>query len=255
LVVTTDLHDVSFVMPPSGSVTFEGVTIERVDFHGLKFESFNSSASRFVDCDFSRTSFRLAGGFSGRPRSTFIGCDFDRASLHAMFSLKNTRFERCRFGRARVSTWRSECAEFVECSFSGRVRGCQFSGRPIGLWSQYSDRDVNEFRDNDFSAAQLEGTSFGYGIDIAAQRWPTDGGYVRFDRPAERIARARAAIATWPPGRERKQGLRILENLASHGHLEQVEVIVGPDWFHTFDEDKTGKLVRDLIRSPLSEEG
>jgi hypothetical protein len=228
---THDLRDVRLAEADGKEVDFENVTVERVDFSRLKINAFTSSGSRFVDCDFSRTRFELAGGFSYDPPSTFVGCRFERSDLRAMFLLNSTRFERCAFVNARIVGWKSYCAEFVDCTFEGKIVRSRFCGRPSGPYScaRTAGRERNEFRGNDFSRAELIDTEFTYGIDIDAQRWPDHPVYVRFERWMERVHRARAVIARWPDDRERERALEILDILHGLGMEEQAVAFMRRD--------------------------
>jgi len=223
---THDLRDVRLAEADGKDVDFKGITVERVDFSRLKIWAFTSSGSRFVDCDFGRTTFKMSGGFSFDPPSTFVGCRFERADLRAMFELESTRFERCSFINCRIEGWQSWCAEFVDCVFVGKIVRSRFCGcpsRPFTPCVGVGGRERNEFRGNDFSRADLVDTEFTYGIDIDAQCWPDDPVYVRLDRWPARVDRARADIARWPDDRERETALGILEILHGLG-MEKQEV-------------------------------
>lgn len=224
LTYTHDLRDVRLAEADGKRVSFKNVTVERVDFSRLKIWAFTSSGSRFIDCDFDRTTFKMSGGFSFDPPSTFVDCRFERADLRAMGNLESTRFERCSFVNCRIVGWESWCAEFVDCVFVGKIVRARFCGRPSRPFTPcrgVRGRERNEFRGNDFSRADLVDTQFTYGIDIDAQRWPDDPAYVRLDHWPARVDRARAAIARWPDDRERETALGILEILHGLGMEEQ----------------------------------
>jgi hypothetical protein len=50
--ITADLRDVRFE-PETLNVELEGITAERVDFSGLRFDLFQTERCTFIDCDFS----------------------------------------------------------------------------------------------------------------------------------------------------------------------------------------------------------
>ena len=213
----------------SRHVDFQNATVERADFRGFRFEMFTSSGSRFVDCDFSGASFRQ-GSFSGDPASIFIGCRFDGADLRRIGRLRDTRFERCSFRGAKIEQWNSFCAEFVDCTFQGRLKSVQFYGRPLYCFGAVS-RDRNAFRGNDFRDADLAGVSFVYGIDLDAQRLPDGPAYRRFDQWGMRLAWARDSVRAWTNQRHQKEALRVIDAYGGPGHLEQDEVFVRTDDF------------------------
>lgn len=222
MTVTRDLHDVRYVMPPGGDVTFQNVGVERVDFSRLTFHAFNSAGCRFVDCDFSGTKFKVSGGFSLIPRSVFTRCTFDRADLRAMFSLWETRFESCSFAHARLERWRSECAEFVDCTFAGPMRNVVFYGRPRGVCGDGMSRARNEFRGNDFTAAELLDVDFRAGIDVYAQRLPDDPALTVLDRVPDRFRRAFADVSRWPADEDRETAKEILRVLSYGEEAEEM---------------------------------
>jgi hypothetical protein len=83
---------------------------------------------------------------------------------------------------------------------------------------------VNQFRGNDFSAADLEDVGFVGGIDLDQQRLPTGPQYVRLDRPLARIAKARPMVERWEPGEAREEALILLEVYSGGGVEEQGEL-------------------------------
>ena len=72
----------------------------------------------------------------------------------------------------------ANCAEFVDCRFSGRIERSKFFGRPVGACAAHTNRKRNEFSGTDFRMAQLFDTGFQFGIDIDAELWPESDEYV-----------------------------------------------------------------------------
>lgn len=178
-------------------------------------------------CDFSgvRADRRFQPLFSARPRSVFRDCRFDGADLRRI-KPDQARFERCTFDDARLDRWLAANAEFVECRFAGPLTAVTFSARPFGPALKTLDppRVRNEFRGNDFRDAELVGTLFVRGVDLGAQRLPENERYVRLDRMAQRLGRARADIVRWDDHEDRLEGLALLRALATNWR-EQGEII------------------------------
>jgi len=207
-VVVDDMEGSRFEPDPDVSYWFERVNVANVDFsrgrfgwyrHGEFGGSFWAAGSEFVDCDFTKVRFDN-GAFGQWQQSFYRRCPFDGAEIwsrqrRSSISLGNARFERCSFDGAKVRMWRADQAEFIGCSFATLVDRCQFYGRPAA--EPTPPRRRNEFRDNDFSGGELLDTVFRSGIDIDAQRWPSEG-YVRLDNPRSRIEHARAHLADVP---------------------------------------------------------
>ncbi|MFF5225834.1 hypothetical protein [Dactylosporangium sp. NPDC000521] len=113
--------------------------------------------------------------------------------------LGDVRFERCLFDNARIRELNTECAEFVECVFRGRVWHTVFNGA-TGAMAGTPGRSRNEWRGNDFTDAELVDVDF-RDIDLRAQRWPADGAeYALIDDVDSRAAAAVAAIQAAPDG-------------------------------------------------------
>ena len=185
-----------------------------VDFSSQSFDWFGAYGGTFLRCDFTEASFRQ---FSvGHERQTrFVDCTFRRTR----FPLGNTwlhdaRFERCLFDGARLRDLRVDGAEFVERVFRGRVWHTMFFGVPTASVVT-RDRPHNEWRDNDFSAADLVDVEF-RDIDLAAQRWPDNvEEYALIDRIDERVEAALASVPQWPDG-----ALRALRFLRDRTHRD-----------------------------------
>jgi hypothetical protein len=210
-----------YLPPENHRVLFRKADITTVDFADTQWRGFQQIGSTFTDCDFSGARFVFAELGTMPTETVFRGCRFDRADLRNAH-LGHARFERCDFRNARIVGWSSDIAEFVGCRFEGRLEECNFRGRP---WGPLGDglrprRERNEFRDNDFSAADLRDCSFLGGIDIAAQRWPTGSEYVRLTSFPQRLAAAGTAVAAWPAGPDRT-GAEVM--LAVYSHPDQLE--------------------------------
>ncbi len=242
--IRTDIHDSRFELDdPRRLVEFDHVRAVRVDFSRGRFDRFTFRESEFIDCDFSGVRFGAynSGGDDRKP-SRFVGCTFDRAVM-PHFGVSTSRFERCTFRGTKITGWRSECAEFVDCLFAARIRDSVFYGRPsrcyegidsaneslkkdgIQIWGSRAAlaewqreaprRRVNEFRGNDFSEADIDYVDLRDGIDVSAQRWPAGDGYYLLDRWPERLRAARAGVDREPPSRRRDDAVALLSILDS----------------------------------------
>ena len=239
IVIRGDMADTRFELDdPRRLILFDQVGVERVDFSHGRFDSFKFRESTFIDCDFTGVRFGAynSGGDDRKP-SKFVGCRFDRAVM-PHFGVSASRFERCTFRGTKITGWRSECAEFVDCVFAARIRDSVFYGRPsicyeridsantalkddgIQFWGtraalaefqrEAPRRRVNEFRGNDFSEADIDYVDLRGGIDVSAQRWPEGDGYYHLDRWPERLRAARDALDHQPVSRRRDGALGLL---------------------------------------------
>jgi hypothetical protein len=211
-------------------VNLVGATFTNVDFRGSRFEPFNAQASTFLGCDFTNVKFKTGslGISQGGVPSTYRDCLFDRADLRGT-APDLARFERCSFRKARIDGWDAFTAEFVDCTFEGRLADIRFTGT-TRMSSIDVGRTRNEFHGNDFTGAELVRVEFICGIDLAANRLPDGPGYVHLDRRAERIERARADVARWPDDAEREVALLALRIYSREVYADQ------PDLFKRRDD-------------------
>jgi uncharacterized protein YjbI with pentapeptide repeats len=214
-------------MDATGVVLLERATISDVDFRRASFERFAPTGCVFVNCDFSGVVFdqRLSALLTGRVQSVFRECRFDGADMRKT-GPGQSRFERCSFEETNLERWTSLAGEFVGCTFAGPIHGAKFHGRPHGaLASALSPRrSVNEFRDNDFTRADILDTLFIHGIRFDAQRWPAAPGHVRLDRIHQRFQVARLEAMRWPDRDARNDALEFLTKLTTL-YGEQAELV------------------------------
>lgn len=200
-----------------GVLALDRVIVRDAVFSRAAFERFAPNGCVFERCDFRGELFdeRLQTLFASRRQSIFRECRFDGADLSGIRP-GQARFERCSFARTNIDGWLSACAEFVECTFSGPIRNVTFHGKPWGHAAERIDpvRATNAFSGNDFTDAELMGVLFVNGIDVTAQRWPKDGGYVVLDRIHQRATRARAKILEWRDHEARNEALAMLQQVA-----------------------------------------
>jgi hypothetical protein len=226
---------ISSTLPPGwrpdaveATYRFVGARQTRLDLTRLTFDVMYCEGGAFADCDFSETIIR-SGLMAGRKQTTYLRCKFDEADLRGVLP-GQARFERCSFERTRIDGWRSTASEFVDCRFTGRIRDCQFWGRPQGQYAQSArlnpPRSANEFRDNDFSLAEMVDVEFLGGLDIDAQKWPSEG-YVVVRNLADRVARAAKTVRDRPASAENRQLQAVLSVLGSSKFADQKDLLVG----------------------------
>jgi uncharacterized protein YjbI with pentapeptide repeats len=215
--------------PPRGDINFVDARLVSVDFSGAVFDRFVSKGSEFDSCNFSKVQFGRGGvqAWIGSERRThYRECTFDKADMRAV-NFGDTRFERCTFRETRMEGWFTSAAEFVECIFEGSLRDCTFYGKVNRILEprMASDREVNEFRGNDFSPAMLRDCVFRDGIDLDAQRLPSGPEYVLLRSFRRRIAPTRAALVRRLRGEQLERALRYL-NMLETMYRDQPDVFL-----------------------------
>jgi len=218
--ITGELSDQRFD-PGHAAAIFESATVRRVDFSGVRFEAFITRDSTFTDCDFSRIKSTVyRSHLSSVPQSTYSDCRFDKADLRNI-EPGAARFERCSFRGSKIDGWNATEAEFIDCTFTGRIKQARFWGQPYGVLADHLERTINEFHGNDFSGADLWDVSFVKGIDIDAQRWPAGAEYIRLDRMQERLNQVRREVVHWTDLHARQEALIMLQVLQEDVELNQ----------------------------------
>jgi hypothetical protein len=110
-------------------------------------------------------------------RCTFQGVRF---RIRAGFSVGHARFEGCIFRRCRFEEHFSFCADYVGCTFEGKIRTAVFYRQAPD--HSGCDGKVNEIVGNDFTQAVLtDNVDWRGGVDLSAQTWPD--GYAPVERP------------------------------------------------------------------------
>ncbi|WP_170153981.1 pentapeptide repeat-containing protein [Actinoplanes italicus] len=196
-----------FTIPDDNlDISLVGARLSGVDFSRIRFGGFLAHDSVFEGCDFSRTSFSKvqfgATGYDGTrwdeqrwPETVYRDCAFARTKIPARAFFGNARFERCVLDHAGQLGWRfsGQPAQFVDCTFRGRIKNCIFDGTVTGH-STALGRDRNAFTGNDFTGAELVDNVFRH-IDLRAQIFPGPPGHALLDRFDERVE---AVLAAYP---------------------------------------------------------
>jgi hypothetical protein len=167
------------------------------DFSGRAIGEFVSIGSRFQSCDFRDMRLKAAGFGDGPDTSEYVDCVFDGSRISAADG--RARFVGCSFRGVDIRNWDHGATELIDCTFTGRLRKCVFYGvfKPP---SGGPPRD-NEFRDNDFSGADLIEVEFRWGVDLSRQRLPTGPDYISIPDTLAALAHVRRAVQDWPQPR------------------------------------------------------
>jgi hypothetical protein len=187
LLITGDRSDERIHVPPETTVAVQDANCRAVLFGGQQIDNWTAEDSLFSGCDFRRAIF-TGGVACGHRPATYRDCDFRDADLRGL-SPYVARFERCRFDGALLDDWDARCAEFVACTFSGKLRRVKFSAKPLGVLADIALglRPVNEFNGNDFMRAELDDCTFTGGIDPRDQRFPESPDVVVLDELGSRL--------------------------------------------------------------------
>lgn len=219
MLLSGELRDVRFSLGETDRrVVADRARAIGVDFSGLRFESFSAHGSVFENCDFSEAAFdRLSLGATfaedGKwerewdrvtwQQTVYRNCVFRRTRLASHTYFGNARFEGCLFDGARLRDIDMPQAEFVDCTFRGKLESINFWGR-LREYQEALGRDCNAFSGNDLTDAKLTWVAFNH-IDLTAQRLPGLPDYALLDRFGRRVDSALAIIQGWPDGKIKQE--------------------------------------------------
>jgi uncharacterized protein YjbI with pentapeptide repeats len=237
-VIRGQRHAERLFLSSRAQTRFENARLASVNLSGSKPLGFIAEATEFTDCDFSRVSFG-GGSLSLGEQSTYRRCSFRDADLRRVFA-GSARFESCDFTFAKLDDWGPESAEFIGCTFAGRLADVRFSGRPIPPESERMTplRSRNVFEGNDFTNADLRGVRFARGIDLDRQRLPIGRDYLVIEDLQQHIEYTRRAVARWTDDRRREAALRLLQRLSNPDlYGDQRKIFIRPADFGSIKTD------------------
>jgi uncharacterized protein YjbI with pentapeptide repeats len=143
--------------------------LEGESFSDRHLLGFSSEGCHFRRCSFERMKIESASFGAGTKESVYEDCQFDGSEIHGLPGI--ARFYRCSFRNIRLDGFFSLAASFIECVFSGEIRGSVFYGSLPASNMPYGKRQ-NEFFGNDFSETLLVDVDFRDGIDLSKQHMP-----------------------------------------------------------------------------------
>jgi hypothetical protein len=185
---------------PNDFVTLDHAQVCGADYSGRKLEQFCTVGSRLESCRFDNVRIDDTAFGAGREMSEFINCSFDGA--HMIHGAGFVRFVRCSFRDVDLRDWLCFKTEFIDCTFTGRMRTCIFNGTVPEDNRAWVGRERNDFRGNDFSGMELIDVAFRTGIDLDQQILPSGLNYLYVPDAVAAIERAERGLANWLPGSE-----------------------------------------------------
>jgi len=180
------------------------------NYSNPRFHSFSALGCTFERCGFGNLDLRNAVLASGREQTTYIECSFDGTKFRHII-LGQARFERCSFRNVDIREMFAHAAEFVDCTFSGVMRGSVFFGRVAGGHRDYLTREINEIRANDFSTMRFIDVGFREGVDLSAQRLPVGDNYLYLEDAARSLGALRQKYLPLPQSRQREAIFKFLK--------------------------------------------
>jgi hypothetical protein len=138
--------------------------------------------------------------------------------------------------------------ELVDCTFSGVLQTAVFKGAVPPQDQKAVGRVRNEFRGNDFSACRLIDVGFRGGIDLDAQRLPTDPKYLYLRRADKAVSGAVKRVGEWTDSAKRSHVSGLMQALGMEVASGQKQLLLNPDTFTSVDRgvlDEVFAVLRD----------
>lgn len=214
------------------------------DFSGRKLKGFSSHGCKFESCRFEKMRIESGGFGSGRVVSEYIDCSFDGSRISKMAG-GYARFVRCSFRNVDLRDWFCFAVEMIDCTFSGKMKGCVFNGTPRAEEQAVVRRKHNEFHGNDFSGLRLDGVSFRTGIDLSKQTLPTAPDYLYVPDAEAAVRQVRAEVITWRDLGMREQAMATIRALEFELEGGQQQLLLGAEK----SLDKGDQAVRELLNA------
>lgn len=210
------------------NVTVDHEELQAAEFSGRKLKTLTVIGSRLTACKFEKMRIEGCALGAGKEVSEYIGCSFDGSDMR-MGVGGYARFESCSFQNTRVEDWFCFAVEMVDCSFSGRMVGSFFNGRPRDDQQSAVKRKRNDFYGNDFSKMKLEDVAFRTGIDLERQKLPTGAEYIYLRDAETAVRNARAEILEWKDLELRKLSMSWIKTMDEEIQNGQRQMLLRAD--------------------------
>jgi hypothetical protein len=218
--------------------TISGAGKLNLDVQDCRFER-----CRFEYMKFRRWSSCLA---AGTERSYNLDCVFD-GSRFTHLGVGQARFERCQFRNVHITNLFSHAAEFVDCNFTGKLKGAVFFGNVVGNLAEHTTRKRNEIRGNDFSALKMMDCDFRQGVDLRLQKLPAGDDYLHLTDAGRKLQAMRQRYLQQPASKLRTQIFQFLDCHEEEVREGQAELFMcAGAWFEPADERRLWRELDSL---------
>jgi hypothetical protein len=140
--------------------------------------------------------------------------------------------------------------EFVDCVFSGVMRGAVFYGRVVGIDAEFTSRRVNEISGNDFSAMKLSDVCFRQGVDLRLQKLPVGENYFYLESAERKLAEVRRKYVEHPATKLRKDVLFYLDSRLQEAIEGQRDMFLCRDSATYLNDATIKNLWKELAEVP-----
>ena len=239
-------------IPPDKVIKLDSAHLRGEDLSGRRIIQFSAVGSRLEDCRFDGARIDNASFGAGKATSEYVRCSFDGVRIN--FGPGGyARFFACTFRDAKLSNWFCFAVELGRCEFSGLIRKSVFNGTVPKRHRTHAGRERNEFRDNDFSQAELIDVSFRTGIDLSRQRLPSGKDYLYVQDAESVVDRAYAEVSAWQDDGLRSQAMGLIRTLQRTVDGGQQQLLLCESDFvdSARISGKAARAVFELLRNPM----
>jgi hypothetical protein len=232
-------------MPEAQLADVIGASLSGIRFGRQRVDTWRVESAEVTDCTFDHVTVRAAllalpSGTSSVIRDcAFVDCRLGGSGSRGVGSLGAVRFERCEFTGGSIHGWMGHGADFVDCTFAGRLGEVTFFGR---IDDPDERRQFGKTRNlvagNDFRRAELRGVGFRCGVDLGAQRFDPSR-HVVLQQPEAQLPRVLEQLGDLPEEQRSRAGAKV-EVLLDQVAEGQSQVL--------FDRDELSGTVPQLWR-------
>lgn len=147
------------------------------DFSGKDLLGFYIMESCFHSCKFENLIVKCMCFGGGKKQSVYTNCSFNRSELNGPTG-GNARFENCTFHDMILTDFYFHKCEFINCSFTGKLRQIVFQSRIYQDDLSLTNRDKNEFSENNFIGAEFSDVRFEGEVDFSKLQLPKTDKYI-----------------------------------------------------------------------------
>jgi hypothetical protein len=148
-----------------------------------------ANGSTLVRTVFEGLNIRYGSLGGGRQMSEYVDCRFERCHLE-LEAPGAARLIRCQFASVELVNWFCLNAEFIDCSFSGRLRKVVFDAALRPMDQVELGRPRNRYENNDFRKCTFRDVAFRGGIELDPALLPEEHGGIFLPDAAEAYSAA-----------------------------------------------------------------
>lgn len=175
--IKVNVRTVNYPLPKDEDLIFKDAHLNDEDCSGKTLGRLIFSNCKLNFCKFENMKVNYVCFGSGIKQTIFTNCSFDGSKFKGP-TAGNVKFIRCSFINVDLNEFFFLEGEFIDCVFSGKMKGVIFYRKLRPSDRETANREFNEFQGNDFRDADFIDCDFRGGIDLAQQKLPVSEKYL-----------------------------------------------------------------------------